>query len=105
VKQQQRVPEPVRAASPKAAAQPEAAKPAPRARLSYKEARELEALPGQIETLEAEQTRIAEQLADPALYQSNPQDAAALRARVETIEAELIDALSRWEDLEAKAAG
>ena len=104
-KQQQRVPEPVRAASPKAAAQPEAAKPAPRARLSYKEARELEALPGQIETLEAEQTRIAEQLADPALYQSNPQDAAALRARVETIEAELIDALSRWEDLEAKAAG
>ena len=104
-KQQQRVPEPVRAASLKAAAQPEAAKPAPRARLSYKEARELEALPGQIETLEAEQTRIAEQLADPALYQSNPQDAATLRARVETIEAELIDALSRWEDLEARTAG
>ncbi len=73
-------------------------------RLSYKEARELEALPGQIETLESEQKQIAGQLADPALYQSDSQDAAALQARAEAIEAELTEALSRWEDLEARAS-
>ena len=66
---------------------------------------ELETLPEHIQALEAEQARIAEQLADPALYQSPSQDAAALSARGEAIEAELLAALSRWEALEAKAAG
>jgi len=103
-KQQQRAPEPMRAASPKAAAQPGAAKPEPKSRLSYKEARELEALPAQIAELETEQAQIAERLADPALYQAHPQDAVSLHARSEAIDAELLDALARWEALEAKAA-
>jgi ATP-binding cassette subfamily F protein uup len=84
------------AASPKPAAKPS---------LSYKEARELEALPMQIQALEAEQGVLAAKLADPALYQCQPQDAAALHARSEAIEAELLDALARWETLEAKQAG
>ncbi len=84
---------------------PATARPVPKTRLSYKEARELETLPAQIEALEAEQAQLAERLADPALYQANPQDASALHARSETIEVELIEALSRWEALEAKAAG
>ena len=103
-KQQQRAPEPARTASPKAAAQPAPAKPAPKSRLSYKEARELEALPAQIAELETEQAQIAERLADPALYQAHPQDAVSLHARSEAIDAELLDALARWEALEAKAA-
>jgi len=103
-KQQQRAPEPTRAGSPKAAAQPGAAKPEPKSRLSYKEARELEALPAQIADLETEQAQIAERLADPALYQAHPQDAVSLHARSEAIDAELFDALARWEALEAKAA-
>ncbi|MCL5061425.1 MAG: ATP-binding cassette domain-containing protein [Candidatus Thermoplasmatota archaeon] len=103
-KQQQRAPEPARTVSPKAADQPEAAKPAPKSKLSYKEARELEALPAQLGALEAEQAQIAERLADPALYQSSPQEAAALHARSEAIEAQLLEALARWEALEAKAA-
>ncbi|HET9462605.1 MAG TPA: ATP-binding cassette domain-containing protein [Thiobacillus sp.] len=82
-------------ATPKAAAKP----------LSYKEARELEALPKQIQALEAEQGVLAAKLADPALYQDQPRDAAALHARSEAIEAELFDALARWEALEAKQAG
>jgi ATP-binding cassette subfamily F protein uup len=84
--------------------QPEVAKAAPKSKLSYKEARELEALPEKLGALEAEQAQIAERLADPALYQSSPQEAAALTARSEAIEAELLDALARWETLEAKAA-
>jgi ATP-binding cassette subfamily F protein uup len=76
----------------------------PKAGLSYKEARELEALPVRIEALEAEQAQIAEQLADPALYQRDPQAATALHARTEAIEAELLDALARWETLETRQA-
>jgi ATP-binding cassette subfamily F protein uup len=103
-RQQRAASESAQAASSRAAAQPAPAKAAPRSKLSYKEARELEALPAQLEALEAEQGQIAARLADPALYQSNPQEAAALQARSEAIEAELLDALARWEMLEAKAA-
>jgi len=93
-----------RATPPKAPANSAAAKPAAKSKLSYKEARELEALPGEIEALEAEQAQVAERLADPALYQSGQQEAAMLQARSESIEAELLEALARWEALEAKAA-
>jgi len=103
-RQQRAASESTQAASSRAAAQPAPAKAAPRSKLSYKEARELEALPVQLGALEAEQAQIAERLADPALYQSSPQEAAALQARSEAIEAELLDALARWEMLEAKAA-
>src|SRR5512139_2639758 len=97
-------------AAPQPAATRPAAEPAPnktaaKAKLSYKEARELEGLPARIEALEAEQTDLAGRLADPALYQVGSQDAAALQARSEAIEAELLDALARWEVLEARAAG
>jgi ABC transport system ATP-binding/permease protein len=74
-----------------------------KAKLSYKEVRELEALPARIEALEAEQAELAARLADPALYQNKAEEAAALQARSEAIEAELLDALTRWEALEAKA--
>jgi len=103
-RQQRAASESAQAASPKASAQPAPAKAVPKSKLSYKEARELDALPAQLAALEAEQAQIAERLADPALYQSSPQDAAALQARSEAIEAELLDALARWEALEAKAA-
>jgi len=86
--------------APKPVAAP--AKPAAKSKLSYKDARELEALPAQIAALEAEQAQIAGQLADPALYQAAPQEAAVLQARSEAIDAALLDALARWEALEAK---
>jgi ATP-binding cassette subfamily F protein uup len=103
-RQQRAASESAQAASPKASAQPAPAKAAPKSKLSYKEARELEDLPEQLEALETEQAQIAERLADPALYQSSPQEAGALQARSEAIEAELLDALARWEALETKAA-
>jgi ATP-binding cassette subfamily F protein uup len=102
-RQQRTAPESTQAAGSRAAAQPAPAKATPKSKLSYKEARELEALPAQLEALEAEQAQIAERLADPALYQSSPQEAAVLHSRSEAIEAELLDALARWEALEAKA--
>ncbi len=104
-RQQRAVSDAERAATPKASITPAAAKPAARNKLSYKEARELEALPTQIQALEVEQAQIAASLADPALYQSDALGVASLRARNEAIDAELLDVLARWEALEAKAAG
>ncbi|MFP5419426.1 MAG: ATP-binding cassette domain-containing protein [Gammaproteobacteria bacterium] len=95
--------EAVSAAPAKAASAP--AKPAAKSKLSYKETKELEALPEHIQALENEQALIADQLVDPRLYQAGVLDVSALNARNEAIEAELLDALARWEVLEAKAAG
>jgi ATP-binding cassette subfamily F protein uup len=79
------------------------ARPAGRkARLSWKEARELEELPAKLAALEAEQKALAAQLADPALYQDRSLDPRALSARHEAIDAELTALLARWEALEAK---
>jgi len=83
-------------AKPAAALAP---KPAAKAKRSYKEQRELDALPGLIERLEAEQKAIHEQLASGDLYSKTPEQVPALQARNEAIEEELMQALERWEAL------
>ena len=82
--------------APRPPAEPTA--PAKR-KLSYKEQRELDALPAQIEALEAEQAQIRLQLADGTLYQSDLQQAVALQARDTAIDEALLQALERWEAL------
>jgi ABC transport system ATP-binding/permease protein len=72
----------------------------PRTKLSYKEGRELEAIPERIEALELEQAELNERLADPTLYRETPQIVSELKARLDTIEVELLDLLERWEVLE-----
>lgn len=80
-----------------------AARPA-RAKLSYKEQRELDALPARIAALEAEQAALSARLADPATYQGGAAgDLKAMNERVGEIEAELLECLERWEALEARA--
>ncbi len=81
-----------------------ASKPTAKAKLSFKDARELETLPARIAALEAEQVQIAARLADPKLYQSAPTEAVALNARSETLDAELLELMTRWESLEARQA-
>jgi ABC transport system ATP-binding/permease protein len=76
---------------------------APRRKLSYKEQRELDALPQQIEALELEQQAINASLADGALYGSDPARAALLAQRHADIEESLMGALERWEALSDKA--
>lgn len=78
-----------------------ASTPVPKRKLSYKEQRELEALPGRIDALEAEQRGIDAALADGRLYTDDPMKAVELGARRETIETELMEALERWESLSA----
>lgn len=68
-------------------------------KLSFKEQRELEALPAQIEALEEEQAEITKALADGSLYSSDLPRATALTERAGVIEEELLAALERWEQL------
>jgi ATP-binding cassette subfamily F protein uup len=70
-------------------------------KLSWKETHELAELPQRITALEAEQKVIAERLADPALYQAQPQEAQRLSARLGEIDDQLLALLERWEALES----
>jgi ATP-binding cassette subfamily F protein uup len=89
-------------APPAPQAAPAHAPPAAKTKLSYKEQRELEALPARIDALEAEQKAIAAETADPQLYVRDAARAAALLERSARIEEELMAALERWEVLGAR---
>src|SRR5262245_22083323 len=93
-------PAPAAPSRPAAAAGPPAAPV--RTKLSYKEQRELNALPARIEALEAEQKALAERLASGELYVKEREQVPALQARFESIEAELLQALERWELLASR---
>ncbi len=91
-------------AAPVAAGAPAAHKSAAQRKLSYKEQRELDELPGRIETLETEQKAIAEALAGSEIYTKEPQRVPQLQSRHAAIEEELLLALERWETLGARGS-
>jgi len=74
--------------------------PAQTRRLSYKEQRELVALPRKIEELEEEQKKLYKAVSDPLLYKNGDDEAAVIRTRLSTLDSELADAYQRWESLE-----
>lgn len=77
-------------------------------KLSFKEQREREQLPGIIETLEAAIPALEARLADPELYRnaaSGAQKIKDLTAELEKAKAELETAYGRWMEIEEKAAG
>ncbi|VVE01952.1 ABC transporter ATP-binding protein [Pandoraea iniqua] len=84
---------------------PAAAKRTSKVKLSYKEQRELDGLPERIAALEAEQKEANEKLADGSVFVKDPAAGAALSERCEAIELALLEALERWEVLEAKQRG
>ncbi|MDO5640269.1 MAG: ATP-binding cassette domain-containing protein [Neisseria sp.] len=73
-------------------------------KLSYKEQRELDALPDDIAALENEQNELNTQLSDPEIFKDYEQ-AAVLQNRAAEIEMLLLEKLERWEILEAKQNG
>jgi ATP-binding cassette subfamily F protein uup len=82
-----------------------AAAAAPKARkLSFKEQRELDALPAQIAALEQEQAAITAELADGSIYAKNAPRAATLGQRNAEIDDLLLVALERWEALSSSPA-
>jgi ATP-binding cassette subfamily F protein uup len=90
------------ASAPPASAPPEAARALPKARrLSYKEQRELEAMPEKIQLLEAEQLRLQAAIADPASFQGPVARGAAALQRLQSLAAEIESAYARWDALES----
>ena len=80
--------------------------PVRRRKLTNREQRELEALPKQIEALEAEQAELTAKLADPAFYKKEPAEFSTVKARLDALEQEHARAFARWEEMEAaKNAG
>jgi len=71
-------------------------------KLSYKEQRELEGLPARIEALETEQRALHERTGGAEFYKESPDAIRGALARVDAIEAELVDAYARWHELESR---
>ena len=76
-----------------------------KAKLSYKDQRELDGLPDAIAALEAEQASLEAKLADGSWFVSAPDDAHAAASRLADLEQELLDKLERWTALEAASQG
>jgi len=67
---------------------------------TFKEERELEALPGRIEALEAEKVGLHDTMAAPDFYKNAGPKVTEVTARLAAIDAELEAALTRWMELE-----
>ena len=68
-------------------------------KLSYKEQRELEALPGKIESLEAEQSQYHKLMGEGGFYKQPGDKITAAIGRLEAITRELEECYARWESL------
>ena len=68
--------------------------------LTWKEKKELEALPEELEQLEHERDALSETLADPRTYQDDTADIASLTQKFEAIEEDIATRYARWESLE-----
>jgi ATP-binding cassette subfamily F protein uup len=72
----------------------------PRTKLSYKEQRELEQLPQEIESLEREQADLTARMSQPDYHRQGPDQLRSDGKRLEEIEALLLAKFARWEVLE-----
>jgi ABC transport system ATP-binding/permease protein len=86
-------------ASTTAPAQPSAAAPKKK-KLSYKDQRELDALPKRIEALEQRQSELETRTSEPDFYQGDQQQMQQVLDALGEVQSELDAALDRWAELE-----
>ncbi|NIJ33235.1 ABC-F family ATP-binding cassette domain-containing protein [Sphingomonas oligoaromativorans] len=91
--------EPKRPSAPKADAPQAAAAPPKKSKLSYKDQRDFDMLPGEIEKLEAAIARDEAALADPDLFAKNPTRFDTLMKAIETTREKKDAAEMRWLEL------
>ncbi|GAB1344888.1 ATP-binding cassette domain-containing protein [Gemmatimonas sp.] len=91
-------------AKPSASAGAIAAPKVGKRKLSYKEDKELAALPDRIAALEAERDELLAQLADPAVFRDGER-LLKINATLATLEETVLTAMARWEELETIASG
>jgi ATP-binding cassette subfamily F protein uup len=95
-------PDPIASELGTAPSAPAGAAAAPvRRKLSYKDQRELEQLPGRIESLEARVAELGAQMQAPDFYRRDRAAIAEVSAQLATTEAELALAYERWQALES----
>jgi len=73
-------------------------------KLTYKEQRELSALPECIEALEVEQAVLSADMGDAEFYRQGNEKITATMARLDAVKAELEAAYARWQELELLTA-
>jgi len=71
-------------------------------KLSYKDQRELDALPARIEAMEEEKSVIEERFCASGYFTSDPEAFQSDQQRLAALEAELATAYASWEELEAR---
>lgn len=69
--------------------------------LSFKEKRELEELPGRIESLETERDGLYASLADPDFYRQDGSRISTVKTRIEELEKDIAAAYEQWDLLES----
>jgi ATP-binding cassette subfamily F protein uup len=72
-----------------------------KAKLSYKDQRELDGLPGKIEKLEQRQLQLEQQVSEPGFYESDAEKIRQVMQELAQVQAQLESAFSRWNELEA----
>ncbi len=80
--------------------QPAKKAPEKKRKLSYKDQRELDALPGLIDSLETKQTELETEMSAADFYQREHTDVQSVLDEVARIQEELEQALERWAELE-----
>ena len=104
-KQRQKRNAPAKAAKPAAAAAAPPPPTAKKAKLTFKDQRDYDLLPGRIDELSAQIARDEAALADPALYTAQPAKFAALTKSIDAARAEKDAAEERWLELAELAEG
>jgi ABC transport system ATP-binding/permease protein len=79
-------------------------KPGRTKKLSFKEQRELDGLPGRIAAFEAEQAQLREEAASPEFYKSPADRIRSVLARLESVQHDLDKVLERWVELDGLRA-
>src|SRR3989304_4735044 len=69
-------------------------------KLSFKEEKELASLPERIERLESEREELFTLMSDAGFFKKTPAEMREAKAKIDTIEAELVSSYERWEYLE-----
>jgi ATP-binding cassette subfamily F protein uup len=77
---------------------------APKRKLSYKEQRELETLPGDIERMEAEQNALTQKMCSPDYHRATSDERRIDTARAAELATRIASGMDRWEELDSLAA-
>lgn len=97
------VSEPANAKSSKPKSEVSSKAPSAKKKLSFKENKELELLPGQIEECESSIAQLHEEMADPGYYKQEGSVIAAKQSELDALQKTLEAHYARWEELESRA--